>query len=182
MFWRQPSSGDSGQFMFKNCVHPLCAFLTKWAKLKVIRNYSGHCAELSISPNSFFLRLNWRTTVLKLPLCKILFLNWPKQPKNKQTKKPKKEQNVFQSLKLLVSPSPKFFVLGTNLCVFSAPSVSDSALAAILCPGPAPSVIFLSPLQKPAPLKIRPSEDPNAKPLITVSKTTGANKQLKGKI
>lgn len=58
---------------------------------------------------------------------------------------------MYQSLKLLYSP-PQLLVLD-DLCVFSTHFVSASALAAILCSCSDPNVFFLSPLQKPAPLK-----------------------------
>lgn len=77
---------------------------------------------------------------------------------------------------LLCSPPSGFFVLGPP-CVSSLALLSQDST---LYSGPTPYSIF--PLWKPAPLKLElSSEDPNVKPLVTVSKLTGANKQ-EGKI
>ena len=76
-------------------------------KLRVILHYNGHCGELLISPNSFFLKIkleycsskiklnewyiyfHWYAEAsncaqknLKLPLCKIPFLRWLEQLKS----------------------------------------------------------------------------------------------------
>lgn len=78
----------------------------------------------------------------------------------------------------LCSPPSKFFVLGPS-CVSSLALLS---LDSTLYSGPTPNAIFHLSSVKTSPFKTElSSEDPNVKPLVTVSKLTGTNKQ-EGKI
>jgi len=78
----------------------------------------------------------------------------------------------------LCSPPSKFFVLGPS-CVSSLALLSQDST---LYSGPTPNAIFHLSSVKTSPFKTElSSEDPNVKPLVTVSKLTGANKQA-GKI
>ena len=90
---------------------------------------------------------------------------------------------VLMCISLMISNIKHLFLWFLAICVSSPHTLSQMPPWRPSC-APAPTPMSSSSLLcKNLPLQnIRPSENPNAKPLITVSKTNGANKQLKWRI